>query len=127
MGTMTTWMGATRGGSTSPASSPCVITSPPIMRVETPHEVFQANSSPPPSAANFRLNCFAKFCPRLCDVPACSALLSCISASVAYVRRAPANFSDSVFRPVTTGIASHSSMNSRYTPSICRVSASASS
>jgi len=35
----------------------------------------------------------------LCDVPACSALLSCIIASHEYVRRAPANFSASVFCP----------------------------
>ena len=36
MGTSTTWVGATAGGSTRPASSECVITSAPISRVETP-------------------------------------------------------------------------------------------
>ena len=35
------------------------------------------------------------------------------NVTLEYVRTAPGNFSDSDLRPVTTGIAIHSSMNSR--------------
>src|SRR2546426_6005448 len=120
MGTMTTCSGASLGGQTSPLSSECVITSPPIMRVDTPHDVFHTCSRPPAAVWYCTLKAFAKLWPRLCDVPAWSALLSCISASRAYVRRAPANFSLSVLRTVITGIAIQFSWNVRYTPSICR-------
>jgi hypothetical protein len=51
------------------------------MRVETPQLVFHANACSPCSFWNFRSNALAKFWPRLCEVPACSALLSCIIAS----------------------------------------------
>ena len=44
MGMMTAWVGATRGGSTSPASSACVITSAPSSRVETPQLVAHTSS-----------------------------------------------------------------------------------
>jgi hypothetical protein len=37
-----TWVGASRGGTRSPASSPCAMISPPTIRVELPHEVCQA-------------------------------------------------------------------------------------
>ena len=39
IGTITTWIGASFGGSTRPLSSPCAMISAPIRRVETPHEV----------------------------------------------------------------------------------------
>ena len=39
-GMMTTWMGAMRGGSTRPLLSPWVMMMPPIMRVDTPQEVW---------------------------------------------------------------------------------------
>ena len=51
-------------------------------------------------------NALAKFWPRSWLVPHCSALPSCISASMQYVVTAPGNFSLSVFAPLTTGIAS---------------------
>ena len=41
IGTTTACTGATRGGSCSPLSSPWVMMTPPIRRVETPHEVCQ--------------------------------------------------------------------------------------
>ncbi len=47
IGTMTTWIGASRGGSTSPWSSLCVMMRPPISRVDTPQLVAQAYSSLP--------------------------------------------------------------------------------
>src|SRR5438105_3193104 len=122
----TTCPGASLGGHTRPLSPECVITRPPIIRVETPQDVFHTYSRPPAAVWYCTVNALAKFCPRLCDVPAWSALLSCISASSAYVRSAPANFSLSVFNPVITGIAIHCSWNVRYTPSICLASASAS-
>jgi len=48
---------------------------------------------------------FAKFWPRLCDVPACSALRSCIIASTENVCTAPGNRSAAVFSPWITGTA----------------------
>src|SRR5207249_11555446 len=84
---MATCTGASLGGHTRPLSSECVITSPPIMRVETPQEVFHTYSRPPAAVWYCTLNAFAKFWPRLCDVPDCSALLSCISASRSEERR----------------------------------------
>ena len=83
MGTMTISMGASFGGTRSPLSSPCVMTRPPIIRVLTPHDVFQANAISPFSSWNCSSKALEKFCPRLCDVPACNALLSCIIASQA--------------------------------------------
>ena len=41
IGTITTWYGAILGGRISPPSSPCVMITPPIMRVDTPHDVVQ--------------------------------------------------------------------------------------
>ena len=41
MGTITTWIGASEGGNTSPLSSEWVMISAPIRRVDTPHEVAQ--------------------------------------------------------------------------------------
>ena len=89
------------------------MTSPPIIRVETPQLVLHTYSDEPLSDWNLTSKALAKFCPRLCDVPAWSALLSCIIASSPYVRSAPANFSDSVLRPVTTGMAIQASWKSR--------------
>ena len=87
--------------------------SPPIIRVEVPHDVdhgfarcwFLSRYSMPYASE--------KCWPRLWLVPACSARPSPISASIAYVRRAPANFSLSVFWPKSTGIASISSEKAR--------------
>ena len=46
--TMTcTWIGASRGGSRRPLSSPCTMIRPPIIRVEVPQEVVQACSTVP--------------------------------------------------------------------------------
>jgi hypothetical protein len=42
IGTMTTWYGASRGGSTRPLSSPWVMITPPIIRVLMPNEVVVA-------------------------------------------------------------------------------------
>ena len=83
MGTITTWCGATFGGRIRPESSPCVITRPPIIRVDVPQEVDQG------SARCWSLSRYsipyavAKCCPRLWLVPACSALPSPIKASMA--------------------------------------------
>src|SRR3990172_11275561 len=93
MGTTITWSGARRGGQIRPLSSECVITSPPISRVDTPHDVLHTYSQSPVVVWYRTSNAFAKFFPRLCDVPAWSARVSCIRASMAYVRTAPANFS----------------------------------
>ena len=54
----------------------------------------------------------AKFSPRLCDVPDCSARVSPIIASIEYERSAPANFSLSLFCPRTTGTAASFSAKS---------------
>ena len=44
IGTITICVGASSGGMRSPLSSPCVITSPPTSRVDTPQLVFHANA-----------------------------------------------------------------------------------
>ena len=82
MGMRTTWVGAILGGSTRPSSSEWVMITAPISRVETPHEVVQQYSSVPDGLANLISWAWAKFCPRKCDVPAWSALPSCIIASI---------------------------------------------
>ncbi len=47
MGTITTWRGAMAGGRRRPSSSPWVMITPPIIRVEVPQdEVWQNSSSP---------------------------------------------------------------------------------
>ena len=56
--------------------------SPPISRVETPQLVAQACSRLPSSVVNSTSNALAKFWPRKWLVPACSALPSCIIASM---------------------------------------------
>ena len=55
---------------------------PPISRVDTPQLVAQAYSCCPLSLWNFTSNALAKFWPRKWLVPACSAFLSCIIASM---------------------------------------------
>ena len=82
IGTMTTCSGARRGGKLTPLSSPWAITRAPIRRVLTPHDVDQTCSQVPSLVWYLTSNAFAKFCPRLWDVPPCSAFLSCISASM---------------------------------------------
>jgi hypothetical protein len=42
---------------------------PPMSRVETPHDVVQTCWSVLSRPWNWISNAFAKFCPRLCDVP----------------------------------------------------------
>ena len=71
-----------RGGRISPLSSPWVMITPPISRVDTPHDVVQACCTVLSRPWNWMPNALAKFCPRLCDVPACSARPSPISASI---------------------------------------------
>ena len=82
MGTMTTWTGASRGGTTNPWSSLCVMMRPPTSRVDTPQLVAQAYSTWPAAFWNFTSNALAKFWPRKWLVPAWRALLSCIIASM---------------------------------------------
>ena len=50
----------------------------------------------------------AKFWPRKCEVPLCSAQPFCMSASIVYVSSAPAKRSEADLTPLTTGIASTS-------------------
>ena len=56
--------------------------SPPTSRVETPHDVCQTCSSSPALFWNFTSKALPKFWPRSWLVPACSALPSCIIASM---------------------------------------------
>ena len=56
----------------------------------------------------------AKFCPKKCEVPACSALRSCIIASMVKVDSAPGKRSAAVFSPTMTGIAKKFSAKSAY-------------
>src|SRR5262249_19233694 len=64
IGTITTWIGANRGGSTSPWSSECVMISPPISRVETPQLVAQGYSRWPAWFWNCTSKPLPKFWPR---------------------------------------------------------------
>mmetsp|Transcript_2186 Transcript_2186/g.8302 ORF Transcript_2186/g.8302 Transcript_2186/m.8302 type:complete len:265 (+) Transcript_2186:95-889(+) len=70
MGTTTTCIGASAGGSRSPASSPCVMMTPPMRRVETPQEDWYTCLVSPFSSRKVVSNALEKFWPRLCDVPA---------------------------------------------------------
>ena len=79
---MTTWYGAMRGGRIKPLSSPCVMITPPMSLVDTPHDVVHACCTALSRPWNWISNALAKFWPRLCDVPACSARPSPISASI---------------------------------------------
>ena len=80
----------------------------PTRRVETPQDVAQACCQVPASFWNLTSNALAKFCPRKWLVPACSALLSCIIASMQRWNRAR-ELLLSLLGPVSTGIAIHSS------------------
>mmetsp|Transcript_11407 Transcript_11407/g.36436 ORF Transcript_11407/g.36436 Transcript_11407/m.36436 type:complete len:321 (-) Transcript_11407:620-1582(-) len=109
-GTTTTCTGATRGGSTSPWSSPCTMTITPMVRVVRPHEFCHASADPPSSVSNEMLNMRAKFCPRLWLVaPWIARPVAGTNASTVVVYRPPANFSTSDLRPLMTGTASSSS------------------
>ena len=101
--------------------------SAPISRVDTPHDVAHTYSSLFSLFTNCTSKAFAKFCPRKCDVPLCSAFPSCIMASMVYVFRAPAKRSLADFTPLITGTAIYFSAKSAYTFSIFTASASASS
>ena len=111
MGIITTWIGASFGGSTSPLLSEWAMMSAPISRVETPHDVAHTYSSLPSLLTYCTSKALAKFCPRKCDVPLCSALPSCISASIVSVSSAPANRSLGDLCPTITGSDIHSSAN----------------
>jgi hypothetical protein len=65
-----------------PSSSAWVMIIEPTRRVDTPHDVVHACCSTPLSSRNWMPEAFAKFWPRKCEVPACSALRSCIIASM---------------------------------------------
>eukprot|EP00966_Prymnesium_polylepis_P276745 6394025-Prymnesium_polylepis.1 len=56
------WVGAICGGSTRPWSSECVMTSAPISRVLTPHEVAHTCSCELSDVWNCTSNALAKFC-----------------------------------------------------------------
>ena len=86
--------------------------SPPIMRVETPHDVCQTYSWVPASVEYWVSKARAKFWPSSWLVPICSALPSPIIASQASVLMAPGNRSRAVLRPVSTGMASTFTMKS---------------
>ena len=109
IGISTTCEDATFGGSMIPSSSPCVMTRPPIRRVDEPHEVVQAYSSVSWADWNLISEALAKFCPKKCEVPAWSPFLSCIMASMHKVSTAPGNLSAAVFLPLITGMAIYSS------------------
>ena len=82
MGRITAWIGATFGGSRRPRSSPWVMMIAPISRVLTPQLVSCTYSSLPSLLWYWMSNASAKFVPKLWLVPACSALPSCIIASM---------------------------------------------
>mmetsp|Transcript_3309 Transcript_3309/g.11425 ORF Transcript_3309/g.11425 Transcript_3309/m.11425 type:complete len:270 (-) Transcript_3309:556-1365(-) len=82
IGTTATWTGATRGGSTRPASSEWVMTSAPSSRVDTPQDVAQTSSRFASLFWNWTSKARAKFCPRKCDVPLWSAQPLGIKASM---------------------------------------------
>ena len=82
IGRITAWIGAIFGGSRSPRSSPWVMMMAPISRVLTPQLVSWTYSSFPSLLWYWISNASAKFVPKLWLVPACSALPSCIMASM---------------------------------------------
>ena len=77
----------------------------PISRVLTPQLVVQANSFLPSRERYLMPDALAKFWPRKCDVPACTALRSCTIASMQSVSTAPGKRSLALLRPVMTGMA----------------------
>ena len=83
------------------------------MRVDMPHDVVKAGFLAPSSSVNSIPIALEKFVPRKCDVPDCSALPSCIIASIVRLETAPGKRSASGFSPSITGIASISSAKSR--------------
>ena len=95
---MTIWVGATRGGSIRPSSSPWAMITVPMSRVLTPQLVVQASSSLPWRERNWIPLALAKFCPRKWEVPAWMALRSCTIASMQNVFTAPGNRSLSISR-----------------------------
>ena len=72
------------------------MTSAPIRRVDTPHEVCHTYSFVPSAVAKVMSKGRAKFCPSSWLVPICSALPSPIIPSVVQVRVAPAKRSRAV-------------------------------
>mmetsp|Transcript_36748 Transcript_36748/g.118159 ORF Transcript_36748/g.118159 Transcript_36748/m.118159 type:complete len:223 (-) Transcript_36748:1209-1877(-) len=64
IGMTTAWMGATFGGSTSPASSEWLMMRAPTSRVDTPHEVAHTSCWALDSSWKDTSKARAKFCPR---------------------------------------------------------------
>lgn len=56
--------GATRGGRTSPVSSPCTMMHTPMLRVVSPQLFCHTSERPPSVFSNSMPNIFAKFCGR---------------------------------------------------------------
>ena len=92
-------LGPLTGGNRNPSSSPWLMISAPMRRVDAPHEVCHAKSRPPVSVENSVPKAFEKFWPSSCDVDICSALPSAITPSVVHDVVAPANRSLAVLRP----------------------------
>ena len=81
MGSTTVWMGATRGGSTRPLSSPWVMMMPPIRRVDTPQLVWKGWWSWLSAPVKVMSKALEKPSPKKWLVPAWRALRSCIMHS----------------------------------------------
>ncbi len=127
IGMITTCVGATAGGSTSPLLSPCTMMIAPIMRVVKPQLVWWTYCSWLSLSVYWMPNARAKPSPKLWLVPDCRDFPSCIRLSMVYVAFAPAKRSFAVFSPLITGIAKTSLQKSAYTFSIRIVSSCASS
>mmetsp|Transcript_5592 Transcript_5592/g.15848 ORF Transcript_5592/g.15848 Transcript_5592/m.15848 type:complete len:291 (-) Transcript_5592:1409-2281(-) len=110
MGITMAWIGAIRGGSTRPLSSPWTMIITPMVRVVMPHEFCHTSFFDVSSAMYSMLNILAKFCPRQWLVPPWIPFpVAGTKASTVVVYSPPANFSFSLFTPWHTGTASRSS------------------
>ena len=127
IGTMTIWWGANLGGSFKPLSSPWAMIIIPTNLVLTPQLVWYGCCNSLFSSENVISNAFEKFCPNSWEVPAWSAFMSFIIASIEYVVVAPANFSISDFVPLITDTAAACFANSSYISNIFNASSLASS
>ena len=127
IGTITTWMRESLGGTTAPLSSPCVASMTPISRVVIAKVFCQAYWFSPSWSTKVISKAFENFWPSECQSGPWMAFPSGSRCSMLYVASAPANFSWSVFLPVHPGIARNSSVILRSISSIWSLSASASS
>ena len=82
IGTMTTWIGATAGGSTRPLLSPWVMMMAPMMRLDMPQDVWNGYWKLLSRAVYLISNARENPSPKKWLVPLCSALPSCMSASM---------------------------------------------